>query len=186
MLLNQCLQSESTIASLIGGFGSRPDQRTGWNCDSALRAQMRRFRTSGLRSMQEAAIGSVRVDPCSPIRAAPSSPQSRNLRVGPQLPLDIVTASPEDDASGAPGLELGKTFTQLLASACEGHLFGGGHVDEPALAMARLPCCFLKAATVTSTPRSRRSGRLTPILRLVLVSRRHRQPRDTRDVRLNP
>ena len=70
-----------------------------------------------------------------PISAVPSSPQPCNLRVGPQLPLDIVTAGPEDDAGGAPGLELGQTFAQLLASACEGHLFGGGHVDERVVAV---------------------------------------------------
>src|SRR5438105_11999199 len=58
------------------------------------------------------------------------SPQFGNLRVGPQLPFHIVTAGPEDDASGAAGLELGETFAQLLASACEGHLFGGGYIDE--------------------------------------------------------
>src|SRR5437762_8816074 len=67
--------------------------------------------------------------------AAPVSPQSSNLRVGPQLPLQIVTAGPEDDASGAAGLELDETFAQLLASACEGHLFGGGHVDERVMAV---------------------------------------------------
>src|SRR5438309_2125340 len=33
------------------------------------------------------------------------------------------------DASGAAGLELGETFAQRLASACEGRLFGGGYVD---------------------------------------------------------
>src|SRR5438105_5954591 len=66
---------------------------------------------------------------------APRSPQSSNLRVGPQLPLHIVTAGPEDDASGAAGLELDETFAQLLASACEGHLFGGGYVDERVMAV---------------------------------------------------
>src|ERR1700756_1454451 len=66
----------------------------------------------------------------SQISDAPPSPQSSNLRVGPQLPLHIVTAGPEDDASGAAGLELGETFAQLLASAGESHLFGGGYVDE--------------------------------------------------------
>src|ERR1700756_2138997 len=71
----------------------------------------------------------------SQISGAPPSPQSSNLRVGPQLPLHIVTAGPEDDASGAAGLELGKTFAQLLASACEGHLFGGGYVDERVMAV---------------------------------------------------
>jgi hypothetical protein len=53
----------------------------------------------------------------SQISNAPPSPQSNNLRVGPQLPLHIVTAGPEDDASGAAGLELGETFAQLLASS---------------------------------------------------------------------
>src|SRR5690349_1004958 len=66
----------------------------------------------------------------SQISGAPPSPQSGDLRIGPQLPFHIVTAGPEDDASGAAGLELGETFAQLLASACEGHLFGGGYVDE--------------------------------------------------------
>jgi hypothetical protein len=54
-------------------------------------------------------------------RRAPS-PQSSNLRVGSQLPFHIETAGPENDAGGAAGLELGETFTQLLASACEGLL----------------------------------------------------------------
>jgi hypothetical protein len=89
----------------------------------------------GLRSAQEAAVCRVRVDPCSPVSAAPRSPQSRDLRVGPQLPLDIITAGPEDDAGGAPGLELRETCAQLLASACEGHLFGGGHVNERVVAV---------------------------------------------------
>ena len=62
---------------------------------------------------------------------APRSPQSRNLRVGSQLPLDIITGRPEDNARGALGLELGKPFAQRLARAREGHLFGVGHVDEP-------------------------------------------------------
>src|ERR1700686_5253658 len=66
----------------------------------------------------------------SPVSAAPRSPQSRDLRVGPQLPLDIVTAGPEDNAGGAPGLVLGQTFAQLLARARERHLFGVGHVDQ--------------------------------------------------------
>src|SRR5215470_19739884 len=71
----------------------------------------------------------------SQISDAPLSPQSSNLRVGPQLPFHIVTAGPENDAGGAAGLELGETFTQLLASACEGHLFGGGYVDERVVAV---------------------------------------------------
>jgi hypothetical protein len=71
----------------------------------------------------------------SQISDAPPSPQSSNLRVGPQLPFHIETAGPEDDASGAAGLELGETFAQLLASACEGHLFGGGYVDERVMAV---------------------------------------------------
>src|SRR5437763_16412579 len=71
----------------------------------------------------------------SQISDAPPSPQSNNLRVGPQLPFHIVTAGPEDDAGGAAGLELGETFAQFLASAGEGHLFGGGHVDERVMAV---------------------------------------------------
>src|SRR5947207_13883342 len=63
------------------------------------------------------------------------SPQFGNLRVGPQLPLHIVTAGPEDDASGAASLELDETFAQLLASACEGHLFGGGYINEGVMAV---------------------------------------------------
>src|SRR6201981_1525157 len=66
----------------------------------------------------------------SQISDAPASPQSSNPRGGPRLPFHIVTAGPEDDAGGAAGLELGETFAQLLARACEGHLFGGGYVDE--------------------------------------------------------
>src|ERR1700681_2191124 len=79
--------------------------------------------------------GWKRIDPRSQISAAPLSPQSSNLRVGPQLPFHVVTAGPEDDASGAAGLELGETFAQLLARACESHLFGGGHVDERVMAV---------------------------------------------------
>src|SRR6202008_2926053 len=71
----------------------------------------------------------------SQISDATPSPQSSDLRVGPQLPFHIVTAGPEDDAGGAAGLELGKTFAQLLASACEGRLFGGGYVDERVMAV---------------------------------------------------
>ena len=71
----------------------------------------------------------------SQISDAPPSPQSGDLRVGPQLPLHIVTAGPEDDAGGAAGLEPGETFAQLLASACEGHLLGGGYVDERVMAV---------------------------------------------------
>src|SRR4029077_17016506 len=71
----------------------------------------------------------------SQISDAPPSPQSSNLRVGPHLAFHIVTAGPEDDASGAAGLELGETFAQLLASSCEGHLFGGGYVDERVMAV---------------------------------------------------
>src|SRR5437763_9654082 len=51
----------------------------------------------------------------------PASPQSSNLRVGPQLPFHVVTAGPENDAGSAARLKLGETFAQLLASACEGH-----------------------------------------------------------------
>src|SRR5271156_4654884 len=96
---------------------------------------MWRSPTFGLRSVQAAAIRSVRVGPCSPISAAPRSPQSRDLRVGSQLPLDIVTAGPEDNAGGAPGLELGETFAQLLSSARERHLFAGGHVGDRLVAV---------------------------------------------------
>src|SRR5438105_8799833 len=63
------------------------------------------------------------------------SPQFGNLRVGPQLPFHIVTAGPEDDASGAASLELGEAFAQLLASACEGHLSGGGYINEGVMAV---------------------------------------------------
>src|SRR5215472_2120112 len=84
-----------------------------------------------------------RCGPCSVREAAgghklsdaPPSPQPGNLRVGSQLPLHIVTAGPEDDAGGAAGLELGETFAQLLTSAGEGHLFGGGDVDERVMAV---------------------------------------------------
>src|SRR5215475_9717245 len=71
----------------------------------------------------------------SQISDAPASPQSGNLRVGPQLPLHTVTAGPEDDAGGAAGLEPNETFAQVLARACEGHLFGGGYVDERVMAV---------------------------------------------------
>src|SRR5215469_9738521 len=74
----------------------------------------------------------------SQISDAPPLPQSSNLRVGSQLPFHIVTAGPEDDAGGAAGLELGETFAQLLASAGEGHLFGGGYVDERVMAVRNL------------------------------------------------
>ena len=53
----------------------------------------------------------------------------------PQLPLHVVTAGPEDDASGAAGFQLDETFAQLLASACEGHPFRGGYVDERVMAV---------------------------------------------------
>src|SRR6266851_9674337 len=79
--------------------------------------------------------GWKRIDPRSQISVAPPSPQCSNLRVGPQLTLHIVTAGPEDDASGDAGLELGETFAQLLAIAREGHLFGGGYVDERVMAV---------------------------------------------------
>src|SRR6266571_6901021 len=79
--------------------------------------------------------GWERIDRRSQLSVVPPSPQCSNLRVGPQLTLHIVTAGPEDDASGAAGLELGETFAQLLASACEGHLFGGGYVDERVMAV---------------------------------------------------
>src|SRR6202008_1105799 len=70
----------------------------------------------------------------SQISDASPSPQSSNRRVGSQLSFHIVTAGPEDDASGAAGLELGESFAQLLATACEGHLFGSGYVDERVMA----------------------------------------------------
>src|ERR1700759_1082338 len=71
----------------------------------------------------------------SQISDARPSPQSSNLRVGSQLPFYIVTAGPKDHADGAAGPELTETFAQLLASACEGHLFGGGYVDERVMAV---------------------------------------------------
>src|SRR6516164_4234470 len=71
----------------------------------------------------------------SQISDAPPSPQPSNFCIGSQLPFHIVTAGPEDDAGGAAGLELGETFAQLLASAGEGHLFGGGYVDERVMAV---------------------------------------------------
>src|ERR1700687_4866603 len=79
--------------------------------------------------------GWKRINPRSQIRVAPPLPQCGNLRVGPQLPLHIVTAGPENDASGAAGLELGETFAQLLARACEGDLLGGGYVDKRVMAV---------------------------------------------------
>src|ERR1700730_2407511 len=79
--------------------------------------------------------GWKRIDPRSQISIAPPSPQCSNLRVSPQLPRHIVTAGPEDDASGAAGLELDETSAQLLASACERHLFGGGYVEERVMAV---------------------------------------------------
>src|SRR5947208_1358891 len=89
-----------------------------------------------LRSLLTTRGGSCEcIDPRSEISVAALSPQCSNLRVGPQLPLHIVTAGPEDDASGAPCLELDETFAQLLASACEGHLLGGGYIDERVMAV---------------------------------------------------
>src|SRR5436189_3147415 len=82
--------------------------------------------------------GWERIDRRSQISVAPSSPQCSNLRVGPQLPLHIVTAGPEDDASGAADLQLDETIAQLPASACEGHLFGGGNVDERVVAVRNI------------------------------------------------
>src|SRR5712675_2904170 len=81
--------------------------------------------------------GWKRIDPRSQISVAPPSPQCSNLRVSPQFPCHIVTAGPEDDASGAAGLELDETSAQLLASACERHLFGGGYVDERVMAVSK-------------------------------------------------
>src|ERR1700720_3044640 len=92
-----------------------------------------------LRSLRSTRGGRwERIDPRSQISLAPPSPQSSNLRVGPQLPLHIVTAGPEDDAGGAAGLELDETFAQLLARACEGHLFGGGYVDKCVMAVRNI------------------------------------------------
>ena len=79
--------------------------------------------------------GWKRIEPRSQLSVAPPSPRTCNFCVGSQLPFHIVTAGPEDDASGAAGLELRETFAQLLASACEGHLFGGGYVDERVMAV---------------------------------------------------
>src|SRR6266571_1594126 len=99
--------------------------RAGPRCEQSVAAD------DPLRSLLATRGGSCeRIDRRSQLSVAPPSPQCSNLRVGPQLPLHIVTAGPEDDASGAAGLELGETFAQLIASACEGHLLGGGHVDE--------------------------------------------------------
>src|SRR5436190_21603510 len=81
---------------------------------------------------------------------APPSPQSSNLRVGPQLPFHIVTAGPEDDASGAAGLQLGETFAQLLASACEGHLFGGRYINESVMAVRNVEVMTAVNGEVTS------------------------------------
>src|SRR6267142_5507730 len=104
--------------------------RAGPRCEQSVAAD------DPLRSLLATRGGSCeRIDPRSQISVARPSPQCSNLRVGPQLPLHIVTAGPEDDASGAAGLELGETFAQLLASACEGHLFGGGYVDERVMAV---------------------------------------------------
>src|SRR5947208_1759472 len=110
MYLGEGLLSEVT-AAISSEAGNR------YSCPTAVIAQYERRRLG-------------RIDPRSQVSVASSSPQFSNFRVGPQLPLHIVTAGPEDDASGAAGLELDETFAQLLASACEGHLFGGGHVDE--------------------------------------------------------
>src|SRR5580704_1314298 len=77
-------------------------------------------------------------DRSSQMSAASPPPQSGNLRIGPQLPLHIVTARPKDDAGGAAGLELGETFAQLLARACEGRVFGGGYVDERVMAVRNI------------------------------------------------
>src|SRR5580765_538070 len=79
-----------------------------------------------------------RFDPRSQISLTPASPQSSNLRVGPQLALHIVTAGPEDDAGGAAGLELDETLAQLLARACEGRLFRRGYVDQRVMAVGNV------------------------------------------------
>src|SRR4051794_1090813 len=74
-------------------------------------------------------------DPCSArwgggraqISDAPTSPQSSNPRVGPQLPFHIVTAGPEDDASGAAGLELASRPQATIPRSTKPSLtFGGG------------------------------------------------------------
>src|SRR5439155_14532580 len=104
--------------------------RAGPRCEQSVAAD------DPLRSLLKTRGGGwERIDRRSQLSVAPPSPQCSNLRVGPQLTLHIVTAGPEDDASGAASLELGETFAQLLARACEGHLFGGGYVDERVMAV---------------------------------------------------
>ncbi len=73
--------------------------------------------------------------PRPPTPAVPQSPQSRNLRVGPQLPFDIVTGRPENNPGGAPGLELAETCAQFLARAGEAHLLRIGHVHQRVVAV---------------------------------------------------
>ena len=110
---------------------SRSDSATRSETSTSRRVTMRRMgEDAPLRSLLITRGGGR-----SQMSDAPPSPQSSNLRVGSQLPFHIVTAGPEDDASGAPGLERGETFAQLLVSACEGHLFGGGYVDERVMAV---------------------------------------------------
>jgi hypothetical protein len=92
----------------------------------------RRPDETGLRERLREAMA-LRARPPAP--APPRSPQSRNFRVGPQLPLDIVTGRPEDNAGGAPGLQLGETFAQRLARARERHLLGVGHVHQRVMAV---------------------------------------------------
>src|SRR5207244_13619887 len=59
--------------------------------------------------------GWKRIDRRSQLSVTPPSPQCSNLRVGPQLPLHIVTAGPEDDASGSAGPPPSETFAPLPA-----------------------------------------------------------------------
>src|SRR5436190_21418746 len=111
----------------LAAFGTHNGRST-FAAGTALHAPLRSLlRTRG--------GGWKRIDPRSQISVAPPSPQCSNLRVGPQLALHIVTAGPEDDASGPAGLQLGETFAQLLASACEGRLFGGGYVNKRIMAV---------------------------------------------------
>ena len=65
----------------------------------------------------------------SQISDAPPSPQSSNFRVGPQLPFHVVIAGPEDDASGAAGLELRERLARLEAGGATGVIFGTSGYD---------------------------------------------------------
>src|SRR5690348_4937745 len=89
-----------------------------------------------LRSLLNTAGGGWKsIDPRSQISVTPPTPQCCIPAVGPQLPLHTVAARPDGAADGAAGLELDETFAQLLASPCEGHLFGGGYVDKRVMAV---------------------------------------------------